>query len=119
MAGIDGLSLFSTFLMHTGSRHLSFDLTKAQKKIISHPVTKMLILFGMFYVSTRNIYASVALVFGYILLINILLNENHNYNLFPKNWLITNGFIRENEKTETFTVQNYFDNIKKIHNEKE
>jgi len=114
MAGIDGLSLFSTFLMHTGSRHVSFELTKAQKKLISHPVIKMLILFGMFYVSTRNIFASIALVIGYVLLINILLNENHNYNLIPKKWLINNGFIRENESAQTFTVENYFNNIQNI-----
>ena len=85
------LSIASAFLMHTGSRHLTFDLTDAQKALLAHPGSKLVIMFAMFYVSTRNFLWSLALIGLYFVAINILLNEHHRMNVFSPGWLAARG----------------------------
>ena len=95
MQSPDIFAIMSAFLMHSGARHVSFDLTDVQKKIISLPFTKFLILFAMFYISTRNLYWSFLLLLLYIMLIKVLINEKHALNILPKSWLHSEGFITE------------------------
>jgi len=102
----DMFAIVASFLMHSGSRHLSFDLTDAQKKILAHPFSKAIIMFAMFYISTRNIKWSIILSITYFLLINMLLNENHPLNIYSKSWLVSQGFIK-NENFHSIQKTNY------------
>jgi hypothetical protein len=99
----DFLAIASAFAMHAGSRHITFDLTKAQKELISHPVSKVLIMFGMFYISTRSLMWSIILLFVYFLSIHMLLNENHRMNIFSPSWLMAKGFIDRNSQDPSYT----------------
>ena len=87
----DVLSIASAFFMHSGSRHISFDLTNGQKALLSHPFSKVAIMFSMFYISTRKIAWSLLLLVSYFLAVQVLLNENHKFNVFSKNWLVDQG----------------------------
>lgn len=109
----DIISIASAFLMHSGARHVNFNLTDAQKKILAHPMSKFVVMFAMFYVSTRSIYWSVLLLLIYFLAINMLLNENHALNILPKSWLVAEGFVNE-EKGQTNVIDNYMANIKYV-----
>jgi hypothetical protein len=104
----DPFAVLSIFLMHTGSRHITFELTDAQKKILAHPVSKLIILTAMFYVGTRSVVWSLTLLMLYYLLVNMLLNENHSLNVFSPGWLMANGYIDAHA-----TDQNYKDMYKK------
>ena len=104
----DILSVASTLFMHTGSRHLSFDLTDAQKKLINHPFGKVIILFAMFYMSTRSIFWSTLLVAVYFLVVNMLLNESHPLNVFSVDWLQKEGFssMKDTARPSDIYLQN-------------
>ena len=90
----DLIAILASFLMHSGSRHLSFELTDAQKLLLSQPTTKAIIMFAMFYISTRNIKWSLILCILYFLAMNMLLNENHPLNIFSPAWLSSKGLIK-------------------------
>lgn len=112
MQSPDIFAIMSAFLMHSGARHVSFDLTDVQKKIISLPFTKFLILLAMFYISTRSIYWSVLLLLLYLILMKVLMNERHAFHVIPKNWLLSEGFISKSEKINH--VDLYLENINSL-----
>ena len=109
---LDPVSIASTFLMHTGSRHLQLDLTEGQKRLVSHPIAKLCILFAMFYVSTRSIMWSFILMLLYVLTVNVLLNENHAWNILSRSWLLNNGFLA-NQKEVNMTDM-YLENVRRL-----
>lgn len=109
---MDPVSIASTFLMHTGSRHLQMELTHAQKMLLSHPVTKLCILGAMFYVSTRSLLWSSVLIVTYVLTVNVLLNENHSWNIFSRSWLVDKGFLSEKKQEDAKDL--YIENINKL-----
>ena len=88
---VDPLAIASAFIMHTGNR--KDNLTAAQKELVEHPISKIVILFGLFYISTRNLLWSIILLILYYVLIYVLLNETHPMNVLSKNWLIEKGYI--------------------------
>ena len=112
---IDPINIFSTFLIQMGNRKDGF--TAAQKELIDHPIGKLLILFGMFYFSTRNFMWSVTLLVLYYLTVNMLLNENHDLNIFSRNWLKMKGFVSTSEgegdedKNSYNLLDIYYENI--------
>ena len=46
----DLIAIVSTFLMHAAARHITFDLTNAQKKLLERPESKIVILAALFYI---------------------------------------------------------------------
>jgi cell division protein FtsW (lipid II flippase) len=115
----DILAILSTFLMHSASRHVSFDITEAQKKLIAHPISKIIILSAMFYIGTRSIRWTIILTILYIIMVRILLNENHSYNIYPRAWLKAEGFINDTpsklfKSMQMPLVDKYLTNIDKF-----
>ena len=109
---MDPISIASTFLLHTGSRHLQMDLTSGQKKLMTHPIAKLCILGAMFYVSTRSVLWSFVLIVMYVLTVNVLLNENHNWNIFSRSWLQDHGFATDLKKIDATNL--YLENLSKL-----
>ena len=95
---------------------MNMDLTAAQKQLVSHPISKIIILFAMFYVSTRNIWWSIILILTYIVVINMLLNEKHPFNIFSKRWLANNGIGNFNDEEQNVKkpIDIYRENLKKL-----
>ena len=86
----------AAFLMQVGARHISFDMTDAQRKLMQNPISKGVVLFAMFYITTKSIGLAAVLVLGYFIITMVLLNENHKYNLYSRPWLRQNGFGKQN-----------------------
>lgn len=101
----------STFLMHVGARHITFDMTDAQRKLMQHPVMKGIVLFAMFYTTTRNVYLACLLTLIYFLLIMVLLNEKHDFNIFSKEWLMKHGLNKNERKSY---LESYISNISSL-----
>ena len=99
----DPIAVASVFLMHTGSRHITFDLTNAQKELLAHPVSKFVIMLAMFYIGTRSIKWSIVLIMLYFLTLNVLLNENNMFNVFSPAWLISKGFMDKYTEDPNYT----------------
>jgi len=84
---MDLLTLASVFLTQVGARHLIFEFTDAQKKALTHPLTQAMILFGMFFFSTRSVGIATLLVASFYLALLVFFNENHPLNLFSTTWI--------------------------------
>lgn len=105
----DIMAIMSAFLMQSFARHTTFNLTDIQKKLLAHPISKSLILFAMFYLSTRSIKWSLLLLIIYFLLIQMLLNEHHPLNV------ISDSFKDSHSKEKGDNVVDlYFSNLQKL-----
>lgn len=107
----DMLGVAAAFLTQVGARHLVFNFSAVQQKIITHPVSQAIILFGMFYLSTRRLYFALGLLVLYYLLIFVLINEKHPLNMIPRQILISEGFINPDDKSP---IERYRENITKF-----
>jgi hypothetical protein len=110
----DMLAIMAAFIMHSAARHINFELTDAQKKLLSMPISKAVILAALFYISTRSIKWTIVLLALYFIVINMLLNENHPLNIFSPGWLLTQGFLQNNEINKSYTDL-YMKNISNFH----
>ena len=99
----DMLAIVAAFIMHAGARHISFELTDAQKKLLSTPFSKGIILAALFYISTRSIKWTIVLLGLYFIVVNMLLNENHPLNVFSPEWLLTQGFVEKKSQDKSYT----------------
>jgi len=78
---MDPLLIISAATMQIGARHLDLDLTPFQKKIIKHKYFQIFILFTILYISTKDVFKSVIILIILYVCLNILFNENHEYNI--------------------------------------
>jgi len=101
----------SALVSQVGGRHLTFQFTNAQQKLLQHPYGQMFILYAMFYISTRSLILAAVLIVLYLILINVLLNEKHPFNIFSRNWLKKEGFLDENTQSRSNL---YKSNISKL-----
>lgn len=88
-------TVLATFVLHTGSRHINLELTDAQKELLTNPIVKNIVLFCMFYISTRSFIWSTILIVSYILLTKMLLNEKHPFNIYSRKWLEQKGYVKK------------------------
>jgi len=93
MSSIDPISYFQIIFMHIGGRFLKFKVTPVQEKLLDNKLTQALIFYSLLAFSTKSLSkAFFILVLAYLLLF-VLLNENSEYNLISKKWLMDNKFI--------------------------
>ena len=97
------LNSVSIFLVQIGSRFLNFNFTDAQKKMLQHPWVQSIILAAMFYLGTRSLWITIALILFYHLCLYFLLNEHSSYNIYNRRWLEQEGFqSQQTPKTEIY-----------------
>jgi hypothetical protein len=65
---------------------------------------------AMFFVTTRSVFASIALTVAYFAMVQVLLNENSDFNIFSRSWLEQNGFSRKTGGT----IESYKNNIENL-----
>ena len=108
------ISIITLILVQIGGRFLKFDLTEMQKKLINHPLIQATILLAMIFFTTKNLGISIIIVLCVFLLLNIILNENHKYNLLPRKWLIEQNNNMDNSIKSIKDI--YKENLKKLTN---
>lgn len=108
--GMDVLSIASTFLAQVGARHLIFNFSDVQKRIISHPAIQSMIMFGMFYMGTRNIIFAITLLMIYYLLLFVLANEKHPMNVIPRSWLP----VENKHRHLSSPIDIYYENVNRL-----
>ena len=107
----DPLLSISFLFFQIGSRYLKINPTKAQVKILSHPYIQVLLYISIVYYSTRNVENTIIIVVMSYILVNILLNENSQYNILPSKLL-----YEENLSDVLVSYkENYKNNLKKYH----
>lgn len=108
----DPLLSIALILLQVGNKYLKFDITKAQEKILVHPIAQLTMYSSVIYFTTRNFFLTAIIVFTSFLLLKILLNENHRYNLLPADWLYKEKLIKDRVASQK---ELYKDNMNKYH----
>lgn len=109
MSVFDPLSTLSVILLQIGSRHLKFDITAAQEKIISHPYMQIIIFISIVYFSTKNLTSTIIIVCLTYIFIYVLFNENSEYHVLSKKWLHSQKILHDNTSS---TKELYIYNLK-------
>lgn len=91
---LDPLLILSLVVMNIGAKFLDIKLTDFQQKLIKNHLVQALILFSIVYIGTRDIIKSIIIVIMIYLLIYVLLNENHQFNIYSKRLLYNEGIIQ-------------------------
>jgi hypothetical protein len=73
----------SMLLLQFGARYVLGDLGKAHEVLLSHNITKKLVVMAMFFVATRDIVVSFVLTIAYIVIIDGILHEDRQFSLVP------------------------------------
>jgi hypothetical protein len=76
-----GLALL---MLNVGSKHIDISLTPAQQALFKNSITKQILIFSIAWVGSRDVYTALVITCGYVLLTEILLNGNSNYNVLPE-----------------------------------
>jgi len=99
-------------LFQVGNRYLKVNVTKAQEEILKHPLMQLIMYFSIIYYSTKNISLSVFIAIITLLLYNILLNENNQYNVLSEKWLNEKQILK---KPLQSYKESYKNNIQDLH----
>lgn len=91
---LDPLLILSLVVMNIGAKFLDIKLTDFQQKLIKNHLVQALILFSIVYIGTRDIIKAIIIVIMIYLLIYVLLNENHQFNIYSKRLLYNEGIIQ-------------------------
>jgi hypothetical protein len=73
-----GLSLL---MLNIGSRHLLADVGEFVEHVLANTITKMIVLFSLFFVATRDVGASLLLTLITTILLYGLLHEKSKFSL--------------------------------------
>ena len=73
-----------TLILNMGGRNTSFALNKKQQQLFSQPWMKYILIFAVFFTSTRNVFLAICLTVLFYLLINHLLNDESEYCMLPE-----------------------------------
>jgi hypothetical protein len=113
MTEFDPISILMILLFQFGNRFAKINLTKAQEKILVHPITQFAMFLCIAYYSTKNIITSLLIISIAYLFLNVWFNENHKYNILSEKWLISEKII--NQLPDTRIKETYKLNLQKFH----
>lgn len=94
-ATFDPLVLSSIMMLQIANRYLKISITTAQEKIVTHPISQLVMYSCIIYFTTRNIANTLVIVFISYIFVHILFNENHKNNILSKSWLFKEHIIDE------------------------
>ena len=89
-------------LMNIGGRYVSNDVTQGAHKILNTKLVRNFLVFCIAFVATRDIISSIIIVLLFLIIFRYFLNENSNFCVLPKKYIINidkngDGIITENE----------------------
>jgi len=109
-----GLALL---VLNVGAKHIDLTLTPAQKEILKLSITKQFVIFMIAWVGSRDILISLIITIGYVILTDVLLNENNNLNLLPQSLKDTID-LNKDGIIQTDEIETAIKTLKKMQEEK-
>lgn len=80
---LDSSPLFAALLvviLNLGGRYLAMDISKSQEAVLTHPITRRVVLFAVLFLATRNVLIALVLtVLISIIFFNLLNEESPMY----------------------------------------
>lgn len=75
---LDSSPLFAALLvviLNLGGRYLALDISKSQEAVLTHPITRRIVLFAVLFLATRNVLIALVLTVLISIIFFNLLNE--------------------------------------------
>jgi hypothetical protein len=73
-----------TLILNMGGKSVSFKLNKKQEYLFNNSIMKSILIFGVFFTTTRNIFLAIGLTVLFYLLVNHFLNDESKLCIMPK-----------------------------------
>jgi hypothetical protein len=80
---------FIMLLMNLGGKYLAYEIPENIEHIFSHPWVRRLLIFSLFFFTTRDVKISILLTLIFILLFKFLLDKNSRFCILQKDNLVT------------------------------
>lgn len=109
-------------VLNIGSKHVDLEFTPAQMEILKHTITKQVLIFSIAWMGSKDVYTSLIVTCGYLLVFELLLNKNSSINVLPEHLkrleaeidTNNNGVIEEKELEKAIDIiKKYKSAIKK------
>lgn len=120
LASLNGSKLFSVFIifiMNIGSKYMAKDIPVAVDLIFENFWARMLVVFCVAFVSTRDIFTALIITLLFIVLFSYILNEKSSTCLIKKridNYKMKN--ISEQDVANAYQIINEYNQRKNIKN---
>ena len=75
-------------LMNLGGKYVSKDVSRAADNILDTKLTRRFLIFCIAFVATRDVVSSIIIMLLFIVIFSYFLNENSNYCILPKKYII-------------------------------
>ena len=73
-----------TLILNMGSKSISFKLNKKQEHLFKGSVMRTILIFAVFFTTTRNIFLAIGLTVLFYLLVNHFLNDESKLCIMPE-----------------------------------
>ena len=89
-------------LMNIGGRYVSNDITAGAHKVLNTKLVRNFLVFCIAFVATRDVVSSLIIVLLFLIIFRYFLNEDSNFCVLPKKYIINidkngDGIISEDE----------------------
>ena len=78
------IAAIAMVVLNTSAKYIPVDFGKGIEKILTHPATRKIAVFCIFYMATRNFGIAMAGAVIFYILVKVILNEKNKFNLLPK-----------------------------------
>jgi uncharacterized membrane protein (DUF485 family) len=89
-------------LMNLGSKYVGLELSEFQEEFLSKKIIRRIIIFCIFFISTRDIIISLVLTGIFIIFIGGIFNDNSKFSIIkkhnPQTKVITKDDVRKAKK---------------------
>lgn len=102
-------------IMNFGSRYVISDITQVHEQLMTSRLFKILALFCMFFVGTRDVLIAMILTASFMVIVHGILNENRKYNLLNSKTVqaaYKENPVKEEEYKKALDVVKKYESIK-------
>lgn len=73
-------------IMNIGSKYVVVELSRTQESYLKYTLGRLLLIFSILWIGTRDIVISLMLTAVFVLLVDYLFNENSRYCIIPEKY---------------------------------
>ena len=73
-------------IMNIGSKYIVVELSHTQESFMKYTLGRLLLIFSILWIGTRDIVTSLLLTAVFVLLVDYLFNENSKYCIIPEQY---------------------------------
>lgn len=73
-------------VMNIGSKYIVVELSRTQEGFLKYTLGRLLLIFSILWIGTRDIVISLLLTAVFVLLVDYLFNENSRYCIIPEKY---------------------------------